>query len=343
VVDGEHLTVHTVPDPRFNNSVAYRYLAPPKWHDTNQVVWDLINLHLPAKVAIKVENPANAEAFFYYKQLDCGWLLHPRANQVEGKEGSDGIALKPRQPAQAIDFFVKHYRNNVQDLKVIGTRDMPGLPKAFNVQMGPNQTGIGEKVNYKLNGQPVEEEFYAVYHYKVDQGEALWGLTAIHSFRAPAGTLNKRRNVFAAMAKSVQPTREFVQHVVAVRQKLLARYQANLAATAAEVAAAKQKSEQLTASDNQFLANVDSSLTASRASSSGGFGGDTARTANDNEDDYIRGVVTMNDPDTGTSQHSLLEQNHWTDGYGNYRDSNDASYNPNNTEVGDWQLMTPAQ
>ena len=60
-------------------------------------------------------------------------------------------------------------------------------------------------------------------------------------------------------------------------------------------------------------------------------------------DQYIRGVETMNDPVTGTSQHSLAEQYHWTDGYGNYRNSNDASFNPNHSENGDWQLMTPAE
>ena len=51
-------------------------------------------------------------------------------------------------------------------------------------------------------------------------------------------------------------------------------------------------------------------------------------TAYDGYDDYIRGVQTMNDPVTGTSQHCLNEQYHWTDGYGNYRYSNDASYDP---------------
>ena len=115
-------------------------------------------------------------------------------------------------------------------------------------------------------------------------------------------------------------------------------------ADAAEVAGARRRSAQLTASENQFLANVDRNLAASRASSAGaGSGGGAARTGNDAQDDYIRGVETMNDPDTGTSQHSFLNQYHWTDGYGNYRNSNDASYDPNHAENGNWQLMTPAQ
>jgi hypothetical protein len=33
------------------------------------------------------------------------------------------------------------------------------------------------------------------------------------------------------------------------------------------------------------------------------------------------------------------EKFQWTDGYGNYRNSNDVSYDPNQHENGNWQLM----
>jgi hypothetical protein len=68
-----------------------------------------------------------------------------------------------------------------------------------------------------------------------------------------------------------------------------------------------------------------------------------ARNSTDNFDDYVRGVDTVNDPYYGTSQHASTEQYHWTDGYGNYRNSNDASFNPNHVENGDWQLMESAR
>jgi hypothetical protein len=137
-------------------------------------------------------------------------------------------------------------------------------------------------------------------------------------------------------------TPEFGQRAEAVKQQLLANFNANLQAQYAGIAAAGQRSKQISADNDAFLANIDRNLASSRASSSASGGG-AVRTGNDGQDDYIRGVETMNDPLTGTSQHSFTEQHHWTDGYGNYRNSNDASYNPNHTEVGDWQLMTPAQ
>jgi len=201
---------------------------------------------------------------------------------------------------------------------------------------------VGEKITCKLNGKPVEEEFYAVYYNDLVQGESLWGLACLHSFRAPAGTLDKRRDVLTAIRKSVMITPEFVQRYTAVRQQLAAKYQANLRADYAEINAARQRSAQLTAQENQFLANVDRSLVAQRAPA-GGSGAAAGRTANDRYDDWLRGVETTDDPSTGTSQHSFLEKYHWTDGYGNYRNSNDQDYDPNKNEVGNWQMMTPAQ
>ena len=56
-------------------------------------------------------------------------------------------------------------------------------------------------------------------------------------------------------------------------------------------------------------------------------------------DDYIRGVETVDDPYYGTSQQSADYQYHWTDGYGGYRNTNDPSYRPGQTEGGDWTLM----
>ena len=55
-------------------------------------------------------------------------------------------------------------------------------------------------------------------------------------------------------------------------------------------------------------------------------------------DDLIRGVTTTDDPMYGTSQHSNLYDYHWTDGYGNYRNSNDPNFNPSQFEAGNWQL-----
>ena len=89
-----------------------------------------------------------------------------------------------------------------------------------------------------------------------------------------------------------------------------------------------------------MIAAIDRQLQASRTSSAGESAG---RSSVEKFDDYIRGVDTVDDPYYGTSQHASTEQFHWTDGYGNYRNSNETSYDPNRTEAGNWQLMKPTR
>ena len=69
-----------------------------------------------------------------------------------------------------------------------------------------------------------------------------------------------------------------------------------------------------------------------------------SRSASDHWDDLIRGVDTVNDPSTGgTTQLSNLGQYHFTDGFGNYRTSDDPNYTPEKTgEVGSWTQRTAA-
>ena len=52
---------------------------------------------------------------------------------------------------------------------------------------------------------------------------------------------------------------------------------------------------------------------------------------------------TVDDPYYGTSQHANTEKYHWTDGYGSYRNSNDANYNPNLNSNATWTPMNPAR
>lgn len=65
------------------------------------------------------------------------------------------------------------------------------------------------------------------------------------------------------------------------------------------------------------------------------------RNAADKLSDYIRGGETINTPCYGSSLQSCTESYDWTDGYGNYLNSNDLTFNLNQNEVGDWQLPQP--
>jgi hypothetical protein len=59
---------------------------------------------------------------------------------------------------------------------------------------------------------------------------------------------------------------------------------------------------------------------------------------------YLRGTERMKDPYSGESER-YAARHHWTDGFGNYRSSDDPSFNPNIGAGGGmtWQRMESAQ
>jgi hypothetical protein len=164
-------------------------------------------------------------------------------------------------------------------------------------------------VTYERNGKPVDEEFYAVYSsldipYDGPQGrtwQTNWGLILLHSFRAPSGTLDKRRPVFAAISKSFRPNPAWQQRLAAVNSYLADQFNRQLQAGYDQIAAAARLSQQISANNDAMLASIDARLQASHAAGGGSATGH--RSSTDKFDDFIRGVDTTDDPYYGTSQH----------------------------------------
>jgi hypothetical protein len=349
VIDGEHFTVRTIIDGGQRNIPVAAFIAPEKWPDKSQVVWNYEHTSNPVTAAVSVENPANEEAFYLYPNVELFWL-RPVSNYYHpGQDVGGLIFAQPLSPESALSEFIQQARRGYPQLRFVGAKDLPGLPAALRLPASKNQRGIGIKVTYQFHGKPVDEEFYAVYSsvdipYDGPQGrtwQTNWGLFSPHSFRAPAGTLEKRRAVFAAIARSFRPNPAWQQRLAAINAYLTEQFNRQLQAGYDQIAAAGQLSRQISANNDAMLAAIDSRLQASRRSDSA----DSTRTRSsiDNFDDYIRGVDTTDDPFYGTSQHSSNESYHWTDGYGSYRNSNDSSYNPNQNENGNWQLMKRSQ
>ena len=256
-----------------------------------------------------------------------------------------------------MEKFIQKTRANVTGLKWLGQQDLPGLAKALRLDPSPNQHGVAIKIGYDLNGQPVEEAFFGVYF--ISQGanagvnagmikQTNWGLQALQSFRAPAGTLDKRMPMFCVIAKSMYVNPKWARLSKAINDKMVADFNQKLKQGYDQLRAAQAIVAQTMKQQAAFQANFDKQEEAFR--SSGGVddsylrdGG--ARSAADHWDDVIRGVDTVNDPSTGgTTQLSNLGQYHFTDGFGNYRTTDDPNYTPEKAgEVGSWTQMTAAQ
>jgi hypothetical protein len=362
---GEKFVERVIADTEHGGMRAATIHLPEKWHFESKIEWHYGWVEYPLSFSSHSENPDNPEAYFQYPLLRFDYTeVAPQFRQYDrGSKSGAGERLPtgafsspPQPPMQAMAMFIKKVRPNVTNLKWIGQQDLPDLAKVLHLDAQPNQHGVAIKIGYDLNGQPVEEAFFGVYY--ISQGanagvnagmikQTNWGFQALQSFRAPAGTLDKRMPMFCVIAKSMYVNPEWVRLSKAITGKMLADFNQKLQQGYDQLRAAQAIVDQTMKQQAAFQANFDKQEEAFR--SSGGVddsylrdGG--ARSAADHWDDVIRGVDTVNDPSTGgTTQLSNLGQYHFTDGFGNYRTTDDPNYTPEKAgEVGTWTQMTAA-
>lgn len=361
----ERFAERVITDTEHQGMRAATIHLPEKWHFESKIEWHYGWVEYPLSFSSHSENPDNAEAYFQYPLLRFDHTeVPPQLRQYDKSRVAPGerlptgaLSSPPQHPMQAMEKFIQQVRSNVAHFKWIGQQDLPGLGKALRLDTSPNQHGVAIKIGYDLNGQPVEEAFFGVYFLSqganagVNAGmikQTNWGLQALQSFRAPAGTLDKRMPMFCVIAKSMYVNPKWVRLSKQINDKMLADFNQKLKEGYDQLRAAQAIVAQTMKQQAAFQANFDKQEEAFR--NSGGVddsylrdGG--ARSAADHWDDVIRGVDTLNDPSTGgTTQLSDLGQYHFTDGFGNYRTTDDPNYTPEKAgEVGSWTQMTAAQ
>ena len=377
---GEHFIQRAVVDTQQGGMTAATVHVPENWHFESKIEWHYDWVGYPVNPSWHAENPANAEAYFQYESwqlLDLyvapRWRQYVKQPKLGDRLFSGPIYMSPVvPPLQTMTAFIKSVRGDVANLKWLGQQDLPDLAKVLRLPASPNQHGVAIKIGYDLDGKPVEEAFFGVYfmnragsaavqagHQSMGANEMIetdWGLQGLQSFRAPAGTLDKRMPVYCLIAKSVQVDPKWARRHAAILATLTQMFNENLKRGWDQIRAADAMMDQIVKQNTQFLANVgrqeqammssggsvDSFL---RSDGSGGGGGG-GRTSSDNVSDLIRGVDTMNDPSTGGTKQLDYSggSNHFTDGFGNYRTYDDPNATPENQgENGSWQRMTPAQ
>ncbi|MFT3791351.1 MAG: hypothetical protein QM741_09755 [Rudaea sp.] len=341
-------TLRKVVDTRQCGMVAAAFAAPASWTDHSEIEWNYADMSRPMTMTVAVKNPQGVEGFWSFPSLDLFWS--PQAARIyrPGQHTGGLIFAQPMAPLATLEQFVRETRANVQNLRFVAERELPDAPRSPELPPSANQRGVLVAVNYEIDHRPVEEEFHATYyvfdapydgpHGRVWQRD--WGLKAPGSIRAASGRLDALRPTFNAISASFQVNPAWLQRVQQVDRALAQRFDAVIRKDFADIDAAGERGRQIVAQSNAFLARIDQQIVASRQTGGGGVGG--GRSQNDLQDDYIRGVETTDDPTLGTSQHSLMQTYHWTDGNGGYRDSNDANYNPNHTENGNWVQMPAA-
>ena len=353
---------YTVTDPNFGGMRVGTLSVPDGWRVQSQVRWDFGSANYPVRTRIRAESP-DGRMWVELLPFDAVYWLQPVYKPIPIGQRSFGAVYGPNATIeQAMEHLVvRPARGQMPGFAIEGKRpiDAQRLAAAFK-QTGLRGEAMAMRVRYSANGRPAEEDIYSLYTathtipYNGPQGSSAEYhrlLVLNHAVGATDGLLPSVYPLVQMMVSSIRMDEDFQRHSAAVSQHITAQFNAALQRGYDSIAAAGQISRTISANNDALLASMQQQRAAQQRADvqrrAAGAAGAAAGgyNANDEFSQYIRGTTRMNDPYWGTSERDSQYSHHWTDGQGNYRASNDASFNPNVGAGGgaNWQRMSPTR
>lgn len=346
---GMHFEPVEIVDKKQGGLVAANIMVPQGWRTSARIDWDYTSANNPSQGQFRAESPDGSAWVEGFPLEVFEWLGGPQNARIGSRQFGQIYYPKITIDQAMRQFVIQKYRGNKKNLQIIGSRPVANLAQKFFHENVPGDS-ISMRIRYEENGRQVEEDFYAMLSSKLDipydgpQGRT-WEyhrtLGIVHSLGAVQGQLASAYPLLGYIASSVKPNPLWQDLRKRVIGDITREWQRQLAAGYAQIAAAGRVSQMISANNDSMIAGMDSARAASNASYAAQR--QTASTqASEDFDGYIRGTEKMNDPYWGTSEQSYTSSYHWTDGQGNYQNTNDPSFNPNINANVNWTLMTPA-
>jgi hypothetical protein len=346
--------VQPIVDEQQGGLVVATITVPQSWTVQSRVVWKYEDASHPVRAAARAEAP-DGSAWVEYFPNEVFYWLEPVRSPVPVGGRSLGMIHAPniRLPDAMRHFVIAPYRGRMERLEVVGTRPVRGLPEAFHLPPSPGEA-MAVRLRYVVAGHTVDEDVYGMLGsgnripYTGPQGtwyESHRPLVLTHAVGAIDGKLDGLYPLLGFIATSVTIDPAWEAHRQQVMQQLSVEFNRMIARGYAQIQAAAQLSRTISANSDAMLASIEAQRKAQaqrdaarRAASA------ESRSPSDEFSLYIRGTERMKDPYRGESEQSYQQRYHWTDGSGNYRSSNDPSFNPNVGVGGGvtWQRMEPA-
>lgn len=347
--------VHPIYDQQHGNLVVATITVPVHWRVASRVEWRYGDVSSPVRAMARAEAP-DGSAWVEYFPVEMFYWLDPVRAPVPVGDRALGMIHAPQIRLQDAmqHFVVAPYRGRMPNLQVVNTRPVRGLPEAFRLAPTPGEA-MAVRLRYAAGGRVAEDDMYAMLGavsrvpYTGPQGtwyESHRFLILAHSIGATDGRLDSMYPLLGFIATSLRIDPAWEAHRAHVMRVLSAEFDRMIAQGYQRIQAAGQLSRSISANNDAILANMQAQRQAqaqrdaARRMASGPSGG-----PNDEFSQYIRGTQRMQDPYWGESEQSNQQRYHWTDGFGNYRSSNDATFNPNIGAGGGptWQRMDPVR
>ena len=320
--------------------LAYRFAVPQDWKAAGKADWNYRDLYEPVRIHSRAEAPDGNAWFEGYPDELFFWSDHDTNSNPSVVMG--GIHYRNITVQEAlVHHVIARYRAHVANLQVLGYRPVTNLARAMGLTDAPGE-GICVRIRYTQDNQPVDEEFYGLMTpvikipYTGPQGtwyEFHRGLSLAHSFGARGGKLEGLRTLLGSIGPSVRNDPAWVKRAQDLNAQISKEFFRQLQISNDQGRAAVEMSRVISANNDQMIRDMDarratSNAAASRTTTAGNANGAFERQTDD-FDQNLRGTEHVTDAWGQVSDQPNQYNYHWTDGFGNFVHSNDASYDPN--------------
>ena len=348
---------HQIIDQQQGGLVLGTVTVPEQWRVNAMVQWRYGDVSLPVRAALRAESP-DGSAWVEFFPRELFYWLEPDRSPVAVGVRTLGMIHAPNITARDAmqHFLLGQHRGRMSSFQVVGSRqvDAGRLLAAFGAPSAAGEA-YSYRVRYLVNGRPVDEEIFGLLTarnripYSGPQGtwyESHRGLILGHAIGATEGRLESAYPLLTFIATSVKIDPAWEAHRAQVEQQIGREFNRLIAQGYAQIQAAAQLSKTISANNDAMLGAMQAQRQAQAQREAGRrAAASTAQSPNDAFSQYLRGTERMKDPYRGESDQSYHQKYHWTDGGGNYRSSNDSTFNPNIGAGGgvNWQRMEPAR
>lgn len=315
---------------------AFSFLAPAGWQVEGGLVWRLHPV-MPAAVAMRVRNPEGLEQLECFPTLGFSWggytgpgtAFPPGANYL-GNEVQppvrDALAyLKERHIPRTRGRF---------EPRITRTEELPKLAAAVREAEAQPEVGGTDmvltagrvRVEYELDGKPVEEDLYCVLNSVTLAGGSMTIQIAdkLYGLRAARGRLEQATKLFETVIRSARPNlhwfNRYTQLVQALTQAQMDR-----------IRAAGELSRYISRTSSEISDMMRQSYEERQAAQD---------RINRNWSLYMRGVDEYHDPVTGRPvELPGGYKNAWVSRNGEYIVTDSVNFDPNVQLDGTWQRL----
>lgn len=330
-------TFRVMDRPDMIGGEAVSMLIPAEWTGEGMVVWRL-HPTMPAGINVRFRNPNGAEAFAAWPAQPYSW--GGMLAMTGFPEGSNYLGNEVRPPpANAFEYLERYVLPQVRagiPLRVADRAEMPELANAIRAQnaaegnLVPTEVSAGRvRVEYELEGKPVEEDFYCSLNkiFLPGGNMVIWIADQLGALRAEKGRLDEQAKILQTMVSSTRLNPQWLNRYQQLVEALTAYQNRQIANAGVISRIISQTHEEI--SESQQRSYEERQATMDRI--------------NENYSQYQRGVDEYQNPGTGDRVELPSGYGHaWRGLNDEYLVTDNPNFNPNVELRGDWTALEPA-